>query len=309
MDGVKRGRVGKILFYTGPPNSGKTTKLVTVGKQNHFSRIRDAAFTPKCNSRDGSYLAAMDGELKYKAKRIDQNHPESMLDIVYEMDRKGWVQQIEIGEIQFWNPTVLNVLETWRKEGRIVHTDGLDRDFRGEEFTFVDKLKGIADVVEKMLSPCNVIFRGHACENQAIYPARLLRCRDPAHPDIMDFAIGEDIYRGLFRWAPYFNPTIVVEKRPSKDIKKRKVVYTAACEEHFQIPKKRETMSVYELIAKRGKMNESQIAEGSPNVCRADLSDILRYLDEEGWVKSSNGVYAPQHYVRRTDIPKSYRKV
>lgn len=103
------------------------------------------------------------------------------------------VQVIGIDEIQFFPPTILELIEIWVTEGKRVIAAGLDRDFRGEPFGVVPTLLALADDVVKLHAICL------SCGEEAQFSQRLINGAPAKYDDPTIMVGGDECYEARCR--------------------------------------------------------------------------------------------------------------
>ncbi len=284
---VERNRK-KLILETGCMKGGKTDKAIEYAiKISKHSKYGLTVITNNINSRDGHDRIVSESGSTFPAETADATYPESILEIIYKKDAEKFQDVIIISEANFYKHKIIPVIQTLRKESRVVIVEGLDLDFRGEPFGAMGILKIMADQVTTHYPYCQILKNGVHCSNPARYTARLLRVEDVDDPHLVDFKRELEIVRGKYRFAPYYHPTILVEK---KDLSKDpKIVYTVACEDCFKIPGKQETKKVYNEIKDKGGMTLELLEKRFKNV--EELNQILDFLVKEKRIRLEDGTF------------------
>lgn len=287
---------GKIILHTGSMNGGKSSELVEIGMRGDWDRFKCLAFIPTIDTRSNDKISAMDGKLEYPACRISEIHPEDILRVIKEEDKKGKVDAVIIDEVNFFNMNIVRVIEKLRDTKRAVIIGGLDYNFRGEPFGPTHLIKSIADEIYLHYPSCSIAFNGKTCSKPAKYTVRLIKSGN--EKEIIRFQRKKgEIVLG-YKWAPYYSPTVVVEGSQEN------VAYCAACPDCYTIPRKKETLEVQDFITKQNGVNEKEFSEKFRGL--HDLGTIVGFLLDEKRIIERGGVYLPQAYVKDSFIPGNY---
>ena len=165
-------KAGRLEIVCGPMFSGKTEELIrrlrraSIAKQNviAFKHTIDQRFSFEC-------IASHNGN-KIDAQVIEK--PEQMIDYA----KKAPIDVVGIDEVQFFDTSVIFVIEELINMGKRVIAAGLDLDFRALPFGPMPTLLAIADDITKLKAICCV------CSKDAPFTQRLIdgnpaRCSDP----------------------------------------------------------------------------------------------------------------------------------
>ena len=154
---------GVLEVITGPMFSGKSEELIRRLKRARIARQRVACFKP-------------DIDLRYHrtaiASHSSQTHEASVIANVEDLRAKLYpqlseVEVVGIDEVQFLDPTILQLIEELVALGKRVIIGGLDMTFNAEPFGPVPALMAMADKVTKLSAVCMV------CGQSAIHTQRL----------------------------------------------------------------------------------------------------------------------------------------
>lgn len=278
---------GKVILHTGPMNGGKSLELIGIALWISYSKYKAVAFIPSIDVRSGDKISAIDGKMEYPAYKVCEIHPEDILRVVAEEDKKEKVDAIIIDEINFFHANIVRVVEKLRDKKRAVILGGLDCSFRGEPFWPTPLIKSIADEIYSHYPSCSIISNDARCSKPAKYTVRLIKTEN--EKEIIRFERKKgDVIDG-YKWAPYYSPTIVVEGSQLD------VAYTAVCPECFIVPRKKETLDVQSFITKSNGVDKKAVEGRFSDLM--DLDKIVAFLLEEKRIVDKAGFYLPQIYV------------
>lgn len=173
---------GWIEVITGCMFSGKTEELVRRLHLARYANQRIRAFRPAVDPRS----AAGDG----RPSDVPFVAVHNTVDVLKEA---GDAQVIGIDEAQFFDESLVHVVDRLANEGRRVIVAGLDQDYRGIPFEPIPELMALAEYVTKTLAVCRVCGapanrsqRLGARDQRVVLGATEIyeaRCRLHWHPD------------------------------------------------------------------------------------------------------------------------------
>jgi thymidine kinase len=183
------GRTGSIEIITGSMFSGKSEELIRRVRRAQIARQRVQLFKPKIDERYSRSEIVSHSEMKMPSAVV-----ECPQDIMRLVDDRTEVVGIDEG--QFFDASLVGVVDALANRGLRVIVAGLDQDFRGLPFEPMPQLMAIAEYVDKMLAVCmrcgapaNRTQRLVATEDRVVvggageYEARCRRC---FHPEPID---------------------------------------------------------------------------------------------------------------------------
>jgi thymidine kinase len=129
--------------------SGKSEELIRRVKRAIIARRAVQVFKPAIDDRFGSELVRSHDGDSFVARPIRSSA--ELLPLVADE-----TSVVGIDEVQFFDPTIVDVVRTLVASGRRVICAGLDLDFRGEPFGSVPVLLALAERVEKLEAICVV---------------------------------------------------------------------------------------------------------------------------------------------------------
>jgi thymidine kinase len=164
-------REGWIEVITGPMFAGKTEELIRRVKRLEYARQNIIVFKPTIDNRYA------EGEVvSHNNNRTKSINVSKAADIMKHVEDATEV--VAIDEIQFLDEEVVGVCETLADRGIRVIASGLDRDFRGEPFSFMPKLLAMAEEVTKLTAIC-VKCHTPATRTQRIIDGKPAHFNDP----------------------------------------------------------------------------------------------------------------------------------
>lgn len=140
-------RDGWIEVICGPMFAGKTEELLRRVKRLEYARKNIVVFKPIIDNRYSENEVVSHNNNRTKSVNISHarqifTHIDANTDVV------------AIDEIQFLDEEAVPICEHLAEQGIRVIVSGLDRDFRGEPFSFMPKLLAISEYVTKLTAIC-----------------------------------------------------------------------------------------------------------------------------------------------------------
>ena len=181
---------GSVEVICGSMFSGKTEELIRRLRRAQFAGQKIAIFKPKVDVRYSE-----DNVVSHDLKSVPSTAVSSPTEI-FLMDSD--VRVVGIDEAQFFDDSIIKVVQTLADRGVRVIVAGLDTDYLGKPFGPMPGLMAIAEEVQKVHAICV------KCGNLANHSHRLTK-------DHNLVVLGEkDIYEPLCRDC--FNKAIAAEK-------------------------------------------------------------------------------------------------
>ena len=181
---------GSVEVICGSMFSGKTEELIRRLRRAQFAGLKIAIFKPKVDVRY-SEDNVVSHDLKSVPSTAISNPTEMFL-----MDSD--VRVVGIDEAQFFDDTLIKVVQTLANRGVRVIVAGLDTDYLGQPFGPMPAFMAIAEEVQKVHAICV------KCGNLANHSHRLTKDQNLV-------VLGEkDVYEPLCRDC--FNKAIAAEK-------------------------------------------------------------------------------------------------
>jgi len=178
-------RSGWIEVITGSMFSGKSEELIRRVRRAQIARQRVQLFKPRVDARYSSEDIVSHSEMKMPSQVV-----ESATEILALVRPK--TQVVAIDEGQFYDMSLVEVVDALADRGLRVIVAGLDQDYRGHPFEPMPQLMAVAEYVDKTLavcmqcgSPANRSQRLVQTEDRVVvggakeYEARCRRCFSP----------------------------------------------------------------------------------------------------------------------------------
>ncbi len=127
--------------------SGKSEELIRRVRRAQIARQRVQLFKPRLDDRYEADEIVSHSDMKMPSQTV-----ESAKEILERLDDRTEVVAIDEG--QFFDPSLVGVVETLANRGLRVIVAGLDQDYTGRPFEPIPQLMGIAEYVDKMLAIC-----------------------------------------------------------------------------------------------------------------------------------------------------------
>jgi thymidine kinase len=138
---------GWVEVITGSMFSGKSEELIRRVRRAQIARQRVQLFKPRLDDRYEADEIVSHSDMKMPSQTV-----ESAKEILERLDDRTEVVAIDEG--QFFDPSLVGVVETLANRGLRVIVAGLDQDYTGRPFEPIPQLMGIAEYVDKMLAIC-----------------------------------------------------------------------------------------------------------------------------------------------------------
>ncbi len=165
-----KNRIGKIEVITGCMFSGKSEELIRRLRRARIAKQRIQVFKPSIDTRYSDIeIVSHNGE-KIQAEPV-KNVAELAGKIRSDTDVVG------IDEAQFFDNSIIDVVNGLADQGMRIIIAGLDMDFRGEPFGPMPFLMAIADEVLKLHAICTI------CGDEATMTQRLINGKPASYND------------------------------------------------------------------------------------------------------------------------------
>lgn len=162
---------GWVEVITGPMFAGKSQELIRRIITLTYAHKKIVAFKPSIDNRyDKSKIAAHSGQL-YEAHAITKAN--EILKYI-----KPDTEVVAIDEIQFFDESIIDIIESLANKGIRVICAGLDLDFRGEPFGPMPKILALAEFVTKLEAACTICGCG-ATRSQRLIDGKPANFDDP----------------------------------------------------------------------------------------------------------------------------------
>ncbi len=162
---------GWIEVITGPMFAGKTEELIRRIRRLEYAKQNIVVFKPTIDDRYSESEVVSHNHSRTKSISITNSK-----EILKHIDRETDV--VAIDEIQFLDERAVDICEYLANKGVRVIVSGLDRDFRGEPFSFMPKLLSLAEYVTKLSAVC-VKCHTPATRTQRIINGKPANYHDP----------------------------------------------------------------------------------------------------------------------------------
>lgn len=176
---------GRLEVVSGCMSCGKSEELIRRLNRVEFEKRKAIAFSPKIDTRNKATIASRNGT------RFESVEVESAEDILKEVTERHDV--VGIDEAQFFDSSIISVINYLIAHGKRVIVSGLDTDFRGEPFGSMPQLLAIADSVKKMSAACMV------CGNKATRTQRLIDGKSAPYDSPLIQVGGGELYEARCR--------------------------------------------------------------------------------------------------------------
>lgn len=191
---ILKHRTGRVEVICGSMFSGKTEELIRRARRASIARQKVQVFKPEIDTRYNGTAVTSHSGIDHDA--VPVKSAQAILG-----QREDDTTVIAIDEAQFFDYSIVEVVETLASQGVRVILSGLDLDFRGKPFGPMPDLMSIAEEVLKLHAICML------CGEEASRTQRLVNGQ-PA----------------------YFDDPIIMVGAAEK--------YEARCREHHYVPRR-----------------------------------------------------------------------
>ena len=177
---------GRLVMLVGCMSSGKSRELFHRLRRAEFAKHKTIVFKAKLDDRnDEKSIASRDGTHHVA---VEVSSARDMCDLVDESHNV-----VGIDEVQFFNESIIAVVDELINRAKRVIAAGLDTNFRGEPFGSVPQLMAMADVVRQFSAICLV------CGNKAIRTQRLIDGKPASYDSPLIQVGGDELYEARCR--------------------------------------------------------------------------------------------------------------
>ncbi len=163
MEPFRLMKMGMIEMICGPMFSGKTEELIRRLRRAKIARQRVIVFKPSLDNRYDEIQI-----VSHSAQRIPSIPVEDPAMMEHCLKQLAFpVEVIGIDEAQFFDNSLIPLVETWANSGIRVVVAGLDQDYLGQPFGPIPHLLAIADMVTKQYAVC-VLCGAPATKSQRV---------------------------------------------------------------------------------------------------------------------------------------------
>jgi len=172
---------GWIEVIVGCMFSGKSEELIRRIKRAIIANQKAIVFKPQIDNRYETDKVVSHNGISIKAVVV--NNANEIKGIAEDYDVIG------IDEAQFFDNSLINIVEDLADNGKRVIIAGLDQDFRGEPFGIIPDLMAIADSVDKLHAICVV------CGAVATKSQRLINDKPASYNDPTILVGSKEVYQ------------------------------------------------------------------------------------------------------------------
>jgi thymidine kinase len=154
-------------------SSGKTDELLRLLRRAEIAKRRILLVRPDVDDRTPADYAESRSKARFPSVLVSRSDPVEILSLSRERD----ADLVGVEEAQFFDESVVRVVETLRQSGRHVIASGLNTDFAGRPFGAMPDLLAIAVEITMLTAICVV------CGDTATRTQRLVGGRPAAMDD------------------------------------------------------------------------------------------------------------------------------
>lgn len=163
-----------LHVIAGCMSSGKTDELLRLLRRAEIARRRIVLVRPDVDNRTPTGYAESRSKARYPSSPVNRAEPVQILALARERD----VDLVGIEEAQFFDQSLVGVVETLRHSGRHVIACGLNTDFAGRPFGPMPQLLALADEITMLTAIC-VVCGETATRTQRLVGGRPAAVDDP----------------------------------------------------------------------------------------------------------------------------------
>jgi len=179
-------RDGWIEVITGPMFAGKTEELIRRVKRLEYAKQNIIVFKPMIDNRYAENEVVSHNNSRTRSVNISK--ASEIMDYV-----DDYTEVVAIDEVQFLDEEAVEICEYLADHGIRVIVSGLDRDFRGEPFSFMPKLVSLAEEVTKLSAICV------KCHTPATRTQRIINGKPAKYDDPIILVGAQDSYEARCR--------------------------------------------------------------------------------------------------------------
>ncbi len=138
---------GWIEVIAGPMFAGKTEELLRRVKRLEYAKKHVVVFKPLLDDRFSE--SEVVSHNNNSTKSVNISYAKQIFDFIDDQ-----TEVVAVDEIQFLDCEAVGIMEYLASRGIRVIVSGLDKDFRGEPFSFMPKLLSLAEYVTKLTAIC-----------------------------------------------------------------------------------------------------------------------------------------------------------
>ena len=163
-----------LHVIAGCMSSGKTDELLRLLRRAEIARRRILLVRPDVDDRTPAEYAESRSKARWPSTPVPKSEPVRILALARERD----VDLIGIEEAQFFDPSLVQTVETLRQSGRHIIASGLNTDFAGRPFGAMPQLLALADEITMLTAIC-VVCGETATRTQRLVGGRPAAIDDP----------------------------------------------------------------------------------------------------------------------------------
>lgn len=177
---------GRVEVISGCMFAGKTEELLRRLRRAEIASQEISIFTPDIDDRFGQHNIGSHSEQTRAATVVDSENPR-------EIRNATNFDVVGIDEANFFDDSIVDIVESLADNATRVIICGTDQTFRGEPFNPLPELMAVADDVAKLRAVCSL------CGRQATRNQRLID-GEPAHANSPTLKVGgEESYQARCR--------------------------------------------------------------------------------------------------------------
>ena len=162
-----------LHVIAGCMSSGKTDELLRLLRRAEIARRRVLLARPDIDTRTPPEYAESRSHARFPSLVVPRDDPGLIVTLARERD----ANMVGIEEAEFFEPGIVDAVETLRSTGRHVIVTGLNLDFAGRPFNAMPRLMALADELTLLTAICVV------CGETATRTQRLVNGRPAAIDD------------------------------------------------------------------------------------------------------------------------------
>jgi thymidine kinase len=163
-----------LHVIAGCMSSGKTDEMLRLLRRAEIAKRRIVLVRPDVDDRTPPDYAESRSKARYPSVLVPRAEPVRILSLARERD----VDLVGIEEAQFFDASIVQVVETLRGSGRHVIASGLNTDFAGRPFGGMPELLALADEITMLTAIC-VVCGETATRTQRLVGGRPAAIDDP----------------------------------------------------------------------------------------------------------------------------------
>lgn len=273
--------------------AGKSTfALAYVTVYNEFAaelNCKIDIFRPMIDTRAEMSRIGLDkGRAFVGINMIRVESSQDIVDYAADKARFGKRRVMLFDEPQFIDSGFIKVVEKLRSEGHLLILSMLDKDFRGESFSFKDYNATSEDLL-KNIPDRNKYFlrlaRCRVCKQTADYSHRLINGQP----------------------APYFDPLYMIDSEAERQRTGKNYSYEPRCKDHFFVPWKEEAYTLETMIKRSPGLTAKQAKEIAHDALKIPVEvaeqTLSMFVAEKRVVEDNGKLYKPAKIITATQLP------